>query len=109
MVIPELFRTCSYLPLEGKISCTGLKRQGCINSDQRLGSSSCPRFHAYYQEHVTVYGIEPVEMLTGALPKRQQRLVEAWAEYTARTDGRLGSPANRPQTFDDCTVGVERS
>lgn len=27
-----------------------------------------------------VYGIEPVEMLAGMLPKRQQRLVEAWAE-----------------------------
>jgi Domain of unknown function (DUF4160) len=37
-------------------------------------------FHAYYQEHVAVYGIESVEMLAGALPKRQQRLVEAWAE-----------------------------
>jgi hypothetical protein len=37
-------------------------------------------FHVYYQEHVAVYGIEPVEMLAGALPKRQQRLVEAWAE-----------------------------
>ena len=33
-----------------------------------------PYFHAYYQEHVAVYGIEPVEMLAGALPKRQQRL-----------------------------------
>jgi hypothetical protein len=29
---------------------------------------------------VAVYGIESVEMLAGALPKRQQRLVEAWAE-----------------------------
>jgi Domain of unknown function (DUF4160) len=36
--------------------------------------------HAYYQEHVAVYGIEPIEMLAGALPKRQQSLVEAWAE-----------------------------
>jgi hypothetical protein len=34
-----------------------------------------PHFHAYYQEHVAVYGIEPVEMLVGSLPKRQQRLV----------------------------------
>ncbi|MDH4080525.1 MAG: DUF4160 domain-containing protein [Nitrospira sp.] len=29
---------------------------------------------------MAVYGIEPVEMLAGGLPKRQQRLVEAWAE-----------------------------
>jgi hypothetical protein len=39
-----------------------------------------PHFHAYYQEYVAVYRIEPVELLAGALPKRQQRLVEAWAE-----------------------------
>mgnify|MGYP001764729174 CR=1 FL=1 len=39
-----------------------------------------PHFHAYYQEHVAVYGVEPVEMVAGELPKRQQRLVEAWAE-----------------------------
>jgi len=37
-------------------------------------------FHAYYQDQVAVYQIEPVEMLAGFLPKRQQRLVEAWAE-----------------------------
>lgn len=39
-----------------------------------------PHFHAYYQDHVAVYRIEPVELLAGTLPKRQQRLVEAWAE-----------------------------
>ena len=39
-----------------------------------------PHFHAYYQNYMVVYGIEPVEMLGGDLPRRQQRLVEAWAE-----------------------------
>ncbi|MCP9461308.1 MAG: DUF4160 domain-containing protein [Nitrospira sp.] len=43
-------------------------------------SHHTPRFHAYYQDHVAVDGIEPVELLAGALPKRQQRVVEAWAE-----------------------------
>lgn len=43
-------------------------------------SHHAPHFHVYYQERVAVYRIEPVEMLAGALPKRQQRLVEAWAE-----------------------------
>jgi hypothetical protein len=43
-------------------------------------SHHTPHFHAYYQEHVAVYGIEPVELLAGTLAKRQQRLVEAWAE-----------------------------
>lgn len=39
-----------------------------------------PHFHAHYQEFAAVYGIDPVVLLAGALPKRQQRLVEAWAE-----------------------------
>ena len=39
-----------------------------------------PHFHAYYQDGVAVYGINPVELIGGELPKRQQRLVEAWAE-----------------------------
>jgi len=39
-----------------------------------------PHFHAYYQEEVAVYGIDPVELISGSLPKRQQRMVEAWAE-----------------------------
>ena len=43
-------------------------------------SHHTPHVHAYYQEHVAVYGIEPVEILAGSLPKRQQRLVEAWIE-----------------------------
>jgi hypothetical protein len=43
-------------------------------------SNHTAHFHVYYQERVAVYGIESVEMLAGALPKRQQRLVEAWAE-----------------------------
>ena len=37
-------------------------------------------FHAYYQEHVAVFSISPVERVAGFLPQRQQRLVEAWAE-----------------------------
>lgn len=37
-------------------------------------------FHAYYQEHIAVFSIEPVAMIAGSLPQRQQRLVEAWAE-----------------------------
>lgn len=39
-----------------------------------------PHSHAYYQEEVAVYKIDSVELLAGSLPKRQQRLVEAWAE-----------------------------
>ena len=39
-----------------------------------------PHFHAYYQEHVAILGIDPVDSIAGGLPRRQQRLVEAWAE-----------------------------
>lgn len=39
-----------------------------------------PHFHAYYQDHVAVVGIDPVEIISGGLPLRQQRLVEAWSE-----------------------------
>jgi hypothetical protein len=39
-----------------------------------------PHFHAYYQDDVAVYRIDPIELIGGVLPRRQQRLVEAWAE-----------------------------
>ena len=39
-----------------------------------------PHFHVYYQDEDAVYGIDPIELISGGLPRRQQRLVEAWAE-----------------------------
>lgn len=39
-----------------------------------------PHFHAHYQGCVAVFGVEPVVLLAGELPRRQQRFVEAWAE-----------------------------
>jgi hypothetical protein len=39
-----------------------------------------PHFHAYYQDDSAVFGIEPVDLISGTLPRRQRRLVEAWAE-----------------------------
>jgi hypothetical protein len=39
-----------------------------------------PHFHAYHGEHVAVFSISPVGLVTGFLPQRQRRLVEAWAE-----------------------------
>jgi len=39
-----------------------------------------PHFHAYYQEAVGIFSIDPVELIAGSLPRRQIRLVEAWAE-----------------------------
>ena len=39
-----------------------------------------PHFHAYYQDATAVFGINPIELISGELPRRQKRLVEAWAE-----------------------------
>lgn len=43
-------------------------------------SHHIPHFHAYYQEDIAVFSIDPIELISGRLPRRQQRLVEAWAE-----------------------------
>jgi hypothetical protein len=39
-----------------------------------------PHFHAYYQNHVAIYQIDTIDLINGSLPRKQQRLVEAWAE-----------------------------
>lgn len=39
-----------------------------------------PHFHAYYGEHVAIFALDPVGLIAGEIPRKQQRLVEAWAE-----------------------------
>ncbi|MDT5123196.1 MAG: hypothetical protein QOC96_2678 [Acidobacteriota bacterium] len=39
-----------------------------------------PHFHAYYQDDVAIYTLVPIDLIAGSLPRRQQRLVVAWAE-----------------------------
>jgi hypothetical protein len=39
-----------------------------------------PHFHAYYQDAVGIFAIDPIELLAGDLPQRQRRFAEAWAE-----------------------------
>jgi hypothetical protein len=39
-----------------------------------------PHIHAYYQDRKAVYSIDPIELIAGELPRKQQRLVEAWME-----------------------------
>jgi len=50
---------------------------------------------------VGIFSIDPVEMIAGSLARRQQRLVEAWAElhqdelsadWTRLQEGRLPEP-----------------
>ena len=44
------------------------------------GQHHRPHFHAYYGDEVGIFSLSPIELIAGALPRRQQRLVEAWAE-----------------------------
>ena len=39
-----------------------------------------PHFHAYYQNYVAIFSIIDIELITGDMPRRQRRLVEAWGE-----------------------------
>ena len=39
-----------------------------------------PHIHAYYQDAMATYRIDTGDVLSGLLPRRQQRLVEAWIE-----------------------------
>jgi hypothetical protein len=62
-----------------------------------------PHFHAYYQDDVAIYSIVPVELITGSLPKRQQRFVEAWAELhqqELRDDWERLQAGQRPMPID---------
>jgi len=39
-----------------------------------------PHFHAYYRESTAIFSINPIELMEGTMPRRQLRLIEAWAE-----------------------------
>ena len=39
-----------------------------------------PHFHAYYQSATAVLSIDPVQVIGGDLPRKERRLVEAWAQ-----------------------------
>jgi hypothetical protein len=58
-----------------------------------------PHFHAYYQESVGIFSVDPVEMIAGTLPSRQRRLVEDWARLhngELREDWRRLQQGTRP-------------
>ncbi len=50
-----------------------------------------PHLHAFYQDDVGIFAIDTVELIGGALSRRQRRLVEAWTELhqAELLDGRL--------------------
>lgn len=47
------------------------------------GRHNAPHFHAQYGDDEAVFSIPDAEILAGALPRRQVRLVQAWAELRA--------------------------
>ena len=60
-------------------------------------------FHAYYDEHVAVFTLDPVELVAGMLPQRQRRFVEAWAELHQAelvADWQLLQAGRRPLPID---------
>ena len=62
-----------------------------------------PHFHAYYQDDAAIYSIDPVELIAGSLPKRQHRLVEAWAELRRAellADWRRLQEGGKPQAIE---------
>ena len=44
------------------------------------GPHHLAHFHAYYQDDAAVFSLDPIDVIAGSLPRRQRRLVEAWAE-----------------------------
>lgn len=65
-----------------------------------------PHFHAYYQDHVAVFSLDPIDLIAGSLPRRQRRLVEAWAELhqaELAEDWRLLQDGQMPFPIDPLT------
>jgi hypothetical protein len=62
-----------------------------------------PHFHAYYQDEMAIYTLAPIDLIVGSLPRRQQRLVEAWAELHQTeliTDWNLLQTGRRPAPIE---------
>lgn len=65
-----------------------------------------PHFHAYYHDEVAVFTLDPVDLIAGSLPRRQRRLVEAWAELhqaELEEDWRLLQAGQPPLPIDPLT------
>jgi len=58
----------------------GIHHPHVLRTNRTPPNAAFSRILSGYQEHVAIFGVEPVELIAGSLPQRQQRLVEAWAE-----------------------------
>ena len=52
---------------------------GIIIRMYNTGEHNPPHFHAFYQEYKAVFDMEG-EIMEGEMPKRQTKLIAAWAE-----------------------------
>jgi hypothetical protein len=50
-----------------------------------------PHFHAYYNEFKAIVDIRKCEIIQGNLPKKQGKLVLAWAEFIKKSSLLIGS------------------
>ena len=44
------------------------------------GEHNPPHFHAYYNEYKAQFSLDSIDIIDGELPRKQKRLVQAWAE-----------------------------
>jgi len=44
------------------------------------GEHNPPHFHAYYNEYKASFSLDSIDIIDGELPRKQKRLVQAWAE-----------------------------
>lgn len=62
-----------------------------------VGQHNAPHFHATYGEHRAVFGIPDGDPIAGSLPRKQRRLVQAWAELR---EGQLERAWDRAVHFE---------
>lgn len=55
-----------------------------ITMYHEAGRHQYPHFHARYGEHRASFTINPPTLLIGAMPRRQQHLILAWAELRSK-------------------------
>ncbi len=62
-----------------------------------------PHFHAYYQDDTATFDIRSGDLIEGNLPKKQIRLIQAWAEIyrdELLADWNLASNNDEPFKID---------
>lgn len=64
------------------------------------GEHNPPHFHVYYNEYKATFSIDTLDLIQGELPRRQFRLVQAWAELhqdELRADWQLAMNGEEPR------------